>query len=89
MPPVKKTASALTTTTPAAKKTDKKPTASAHPTTPAAVDAPLFAEKVTATTAKVFCDGGGGALGHPRVFINLTAAGWKDCGYCGRRFVLA
>jgi NADH dehydrogenase (ubiquinone) Fe-S protein 6 len=36
----------------------------------------------------VFCDGGG-VLGHPRVFINLTAAGWKDCGYCGRRFVLA
>ncbi|MBN3299944.1 NADH dehydrogenase [ubiquinone] iron-sulfur protein 6, mitochondrial [Amia ocellicauda] len=35
----------------------------------------------------VSCDGGGGALGHPRVFINLdkdTKVG--TCGYCGLRF---
>ncbi|XP_049623907.1 NADH dehydrogenase [ubiquinone] iron-sulfur protein 6, mitochondrial [Suncus etruscus] len=35
----------------------------------------------------VSCDGGGGALGHPRVFINLdkeTKTG--TCGYCGLQF---
>ncbi|XP_069075819.1 NADH dehydrogenase [ubiquinone] iron-sulfur protein 6, mitochondrial isoform X1 [Pleurodeles waltl] len=35
----------------------------------------------------VSCDGGGGALGHPKVFINLdkdTKTG--TCGYCGLQF---
>ncbi|XP_057566044.1 NADH dehydrogenase [ubiquinone] iron-sulfur protein 6, mitochondrial [Hippopotamus amphibius kiboko] len=35
----------------------------------------------------ISCDGGGGALGHPRVFINLdkeTKTG--TCGYCGLQF---
>jgi len=32
------------------------------------------------------CDGGGGPLGHPRVFINLDKPGPKACGYCGLRF---
>ncbi|XP_063306651.1 NADH dehydrogenase [ubiquinone] iron-sulfur protein 6, mitochondrial [Pelobates fuscus] len=35
----------------------------------------------------VSCDGGGGALGHPRVYINLdkeTKTG--TCGYCGLQF---
>ncbi|XP_069051036.1 NADH dehydrogenase [ubiquinone] iron-sulfur protein 6, mitochondrial isoform X2 [Lepisosteus oculatus] len=35
----------------------------------------------------VSCDGGGGALGHPRVYINLdkdTKVG--TCGYCGLQF---
>ncbi|XP_039592797.1 NADH dehydrogenase [ubiquinone] iron-sulfur protein 6, mitochondrial [Polypterus senegalus] len=35
----------------------------------------------------ISCDGGGGALGHPRVYINLdkeTKIG--TCGYCGLRF---
>lgn len=26
------------------------------------------------------CDGGGGALGHPKVFINLDKPGHKACG---------
>jgi uncharacterized Zn-finger protein len=34
----------------------------------------------------VACDGGG-ALGHPRVYLNLTD-GVAECGYCDRRFVL-
>jgi len=34
------------------------------------------------------CDGGGGALGHPRVYLNITAGGFVDCPYCSRRFVL-
>lgn len=32
------------------------------------------------------CDGGGGPLGHPRVFINLDKPGNHTCGYCGLRF---
>eukprot|EP00126_Sphaerothecum_destruens_P000472 Sdes_comp10556_c0_seq1m2249 len=35
----------------------------------------------------VSCDGGGGALGHPKVYINLDQPGAHDCGYCGLRFV--
>merc|ERR1712136_240701 len=36
----------------------------------------------------VSCDGGGGALGHPKVFINLDKPGNHACGYCGLRFYL-
>lgn len=35
----------------------------------------------------VACDGGG-ALGHPRVFLNMEGQGQIDCPYCDRRFVL-
>lgn len=33
------------------------------------------------------CNGGGGPLGHPRVYLNLAPAGWVECPYCSRRFV--
>jgi NADH dehydrogenase (ubiquinone) Fe-S protein 6 len=32
------------------------------------------------------CDGGDGALGHPRVFINLEKPEPQPCGYCGLRY---
>jgi len=32
------------------------------------------------------CDGGGGALGHPKIYINLDKPGNHACGYCGLRF---
>jgi uncharacterized Zn-finger protein len=35
------------------------------------------------------CDGGGGVLGHPRVFLAIDAAGEVECPYCSRRFVYA
>ncbi|KAF8846376.1 ubiquinone oxidoreductase 20 kd subunit [Paxillus ammoniavirescens] len=35
---------------------------------------------------KAVCDGGGGPLGHPKIFINLDQAGPRPCGYCGLRF---
>ncbi len=47
---------------------------------------PVEIIEVDSTT--VACDGGGGALGHPRVFLNMGAKGEVDCPYCGRRFVL-
>eukprot|EP01137_Pigoraptor_chileana_P009483 Opistho-2@57838 len=34
----------------------------------------------------IACDGGGGALGHPKIYINLDQPGPKACGYCGLRF---
>ena len=34
------------------------------------------------------CDGGGGPLGHPRVFLNMEGKGRIDCPYCGCRFIL-
>ncbi|KAI7899532.1 zinc-finger domain-containing protein [Cokeromyces recurvatus] len=34
----------------------------------------------------VHCDGGGGPVGHPRVYINLDKPGPHSCGYCGIRF---
>ncbi|EDW12781.1 hypothetical protein AWZ03_007499 [Drosophila navojoa] len=35
----------------------------------------------------VYCDGGNGPLGHPKVYINLDKPGNHSCGYCGLRFV--
>lgn len=33
------------------------------------------------------CDGGGGPLGHPRIFINLDKPQVHGCTYCGLPFV--
>ena len=33
------------------------------------------------------CNGGGGPLGHPKVFLNLAADGRVECPYCSRLFV--
>ena len=50
-------------------------------------DAP---ETETVTQTRIACDGGGGALGHPRVWLTIPAdTGWVECGYCDKRFVLA
>lgn len=45
-------------------------------------------EIITVAEVVVACDGGGGPLGHPRVYLNMEAAGLIDCPYCGRRYVL-
>ena len=39
-------------------------------------------------TEVVACDGGGGALGHPRVWLNMRGRGGVECPYCGRNYVL-
>jgi len=46
-------------------------------------------EQILVTTARVACDGGGGALGHPLVYMDMGDDGVVECGYCDRRFVLA
>ena len=46
-------------------------------------------EVETVTRRHIHCDGGEGALGHPRVWMTIPEEGFVDCGYCDKRFVLA
>ncbi|MEO0411573.1 MAG: zinc-finger domain-containing protein [Pseudomonadota bacterium] len=45
-------------------------------------------ETVYVTSTKVFCDGDEGPLGHPRVYYDMGDAGYVDCMYCDRRYIL-
>lgn len=45
-------------------------------------------EIVEADSRHVRCDGGGGPLGHPLVYLNMGEKDWVECPYCDRRFVL-
>ncbi len=44
-------------------------------------------EVIEVETHRVACDGDGGALGHPRVFLNLGEAGRVECPYCDRLYI--
>ena len=44
-------------------------------------------ETVETDREVVSCDGDG-ALGHPRVWLNMEGKGQIDCPYCDRRFIL-
>ena len=44
---------------------------------------------VTVRSRRIACDGVGGALGHPRVYLEMGGEPFVECGYCDRRFVLA
>ena len=46
-------------------------------------------EIIRVSVRRVACDGVGGALGHPRVYLEMGEADFVECGYCDRRFVLA
>ncbi|WP_292230591.1 zinc-finger domain-containing protein [Brevundimonas sp.] len=46
-------------------------------------------EEVVVSTKRVACDGGGGALGHPLVYMDMGADDFIECSYCDRRFVLS
>lgn len=39
-------------------------------------------------TKKVACDGDGGVLGHPRVYLTMDDNGQVECPYCDRRYIL-
>ena len=45
-------------------------------------------EVVLVDSEFVACEGEGGALGHPRVFLNMEGKGQIDCPYCGCRYIL-
>ncbi len=42
---------------------------------------------VHVTTDRVSCDGGGGALGHPKVYYDLDENGEAHCFYCCAHFI--
>ena len=46
-------------------------------------------EEIVVKTKRVACDGGGGALGHPLVYMDMGEDDHVECGYCDRKFVLA
>jgi uncharacterized Zn-finger protein len=45
--------------------------------------------RVKSTEETVGCDGGGGALGHPLVYLQFEGKASVDCYYCSQRFVKA
>jgi uncharacterized Zn-finger protein len=45
-------------------------------------------ETIIVDTDRVACDGGGGPLGHPKVYLNLGEQGRIECPYCSRLYVL-
>lgn len=49
--------------------------------------APPPPETAEVETIDVSCDGGGGALGHPKVYLTLED-GEVECPYCDKKFVL-
>lgn len=50
---------------------------------------PSAPEEVVVRSKRVACDGVGGVLGHPRVWLEMGEANFVECLYCDRRFVLA
>jgi len=46
-------------------------------------------ETVEVDETRVACDGSGGALGHPKVYLEMGEQDFVECGYCDRRFVLS
>ena len=45
-------------------------------------------ETRTVDSFRVACDGGEGALGHPRVWLQLPKeTGWAECPYCDAKLV--
>ncbi len=44
-------------------------------------------ETIETDDSVVACNGGGGPLGHPRVYLNLGPAGRIECPYCSRLYV--
>ena len=50
---------------------------------------PPAPEIIEVTSARIACDGSGGAGGHPRVWLQIDPdKGFVECGYCDRRYVL-
>jgi len=45
-------------------------------------------EIIEVETTRVACDGGGRALGHPKVYLEMGDEDFVECPYCDRRFVL-
>ena len=46
-------------------------------------------EVIRVHSRRIACDGVGGALGHPRVWLEIGTGDHVECPYCDRRFVMA
>lgn len=55
----------------------------------AVTETPGDGGSITVTGPRVACDGGGGPLGHPRVWLTLGTDGEITCPYCSRHYVKA
>jgi len=54
-------------------------------TTPTAITPP---EYEIVSVWRVACDGGEGALGHPRVYLSVSReTGYVECNYCDKLYV--
>jgi uncharacterized Zn-finger protein len=51
---------------------------------------PMPFETIEVMDTQVTCDGGGGALGHPKVYLHIDADAGNSitCPYCSRMYVL-
>ena len=56
---------------------------------PDVTSTPSDDDVIVVNSRVVGCDGGGGALGHPLVYLRIEPEGDVVCPYCSRRFVLA
>ncbi len=46
-------------------------------------------EEIQVKSVEVSCDGGGGAVGHPKVYLHIDAQkGSVTCPYCSRTYLL-
>ena len=50
-------------------------------------DPTLVTQTISTNDSRVACNGGGGALGHPKVWLTLGGYGQVTCPYCSRHFV--
>lgn len=46
-------------------------------------------EVIVVDKRRIACDGDGGALGHPRVFLEMGTDSSVECPYCDRKYVLS
>jgi uncharacterized Zn-finger protein len=44
-------------------------------------------ETIEIDEMRTACDGGGGPMGHPKVYLSLAPSGRVECPYCSRLFV--
>ena len=67
----------------------RKPRSKTEPAPAAATTAYPPPEVILVRSRRVACDGVGGALGHPRVWLEMGEANFVECSSCDRRFQLA
>jgi uncharacterized Zn-finger protein len=62
-----------------------------NPGPPSQIERPMpveVPEIIEVDSTRVACDGIGGGLGHPRVYLEMGDENFVECPYCDRRFVL-